>query len=55
MFGFRTDGGTYYHVVLMQQGRVALDAGSNEHNDVVVRSAPVPPPDAKLLGVAPKR
>jgi hypothetical protein len=41
----------------MQQGRVALDADSSEHNDMVapIAPAPGPPPDAKLLGTAPKR
>jgi hypothetical protein len=57
-FSRRTyDRGKYYRVVLMQQGRVVLDADGNEHNDVVARSAhaAVPPPDAKLLGEASKR
>jgi uncharacterized protein DUF6519 len=54
--------GKYYRAVLMQQGRVELDADRNEQNDVSARSehAPaalpdVPPPGAKARSAARKR
>jgi hypothetical protein len=47
--------GKYYRVVLLQQGRVALDADSNERDVIVLREARLMPPPAQLRGVRPKR